>query len=273
MAQPTVGDWRDPVGSVRSLGNLQPKCATVCANMSRIDEPQSDLTRKQRREQARSERKTLEEAERSSTESRRRFTQILGALIVIAVIGIIVALVASSGSKKSASSGSNTSSAGVEADLMATPAPWPPQYAGLLQRIAGAHLPPYGTSYHVHAVMQIYVNGKQVPIASQIGIDAQEEFLAPLHTHDSSGIIHMEATEPYPFKLSQFIAVWGIKFTNTQLGAYKDENGKELALYANGTRVPSPVGYVMKPHDKLVLEYGNPKSFVKDFSFNWPLGL
>jgi hypothetical protein len=240
--------------------------------MSRIDEPKSDLTRKERREQARSERKALEESTRASEQGRRRFTQVLGTLIVVAVIGIIVALVATSGSKK-ASSSSSSAASGAEADLMVTPAPWAPQYAGMLQRIAGAHLPPYGTSYHVHAVLQIFIEGKQVPIASQIGIDAQEEFLAPLHTHDSSGIIHQESTEPYPFKLSQFIAVWGIKFTNTQLGAYKDEAGKELALYANGERIANPVGYAMKPHDKLVLDYGNPKSFVKDFAFSWPAGL
>jgi hypothetical protein len=241
--------------------------------MSRIDEPQSDLTRKQRREQARGERRALEEAVRASAANRKRFTQVAGALIVIVFIGIIVALVASGGSKKSSASGSTSSGSGTEADLMVTPAPWAPQYAGMAQRTAAAHLPPYGVNYHVHAVMRIYIEGKRIPLASQIGIDAQEEYLAPLHTHDSSGIIHMEATEPYPFKLSQFIAVWGIKFTNTQLGAYKDENGKELALYANGTRVASPIEYVMKPHDKLVLEYGNPKSFVKDFSFEWPVGL
>jgi hypothetical protein len=241
--------------------------------MSRIDEPQSDLTRKERREQARGERKALEQSSRTSEQSRRRFTQVAGALIVVAVIAIIVALVASSGSKKGSSGSTVAGGSGAEAGIMVTPAPWPPQYTGMLQRIASAHLPPYGTSYHVHAVLQIYIEGKQIPIASQVGIDAQEEYLAPLHTHDSSGIVHQESTEPYPFKLSQFIAVWGIKFTNTQLGSYKDEGGKELALYANGTRVPSPTTYAMKPHDKLVLEYGYPKSFVKDFAFNWPAGL
>jgi hypothetical protein len=239
--------------------------------MSRIDD-QSDLTRKQRREQARSERRTLEEAERESAAQRKRFTQVAGALIVIAVIGIIVALVASSGSKKTASSASS-SSAGAEAGLLTTPAPWPPQYSGLLNRIVGNHFPPYGTGYHVHAVLRIYVEGKEVEVPSQIGIDQQESYLAPLHTHDNSGIIHMEATEPYPFKLSQFLTVWGVKFTDSQLGAYTVGPGKELALYANGARVASPTAYAIKPHDKLVLNYGNPKTFVKEFQFTFPAGL
>jgi hypothetical protein len=240
--------------------------------MSPVGDPESDLTRKQRREQARGERKALEKAERELADRRKRFTQIGGALIVVAVVGIIVALVATSGSKKAASSAS-TSGSGAETDLLATPAPWPPQYAGLLNRIVGAHFPPYGTNYHVHSVLQIYIEGKQVPLASQIGIDQQESYLAPLHTHDSSGIIHMEATEPYPFKLSQFFTVWGVKFTPSQIGAYKAGNGNVLALYANGTQVANPTEYTMKPHDRLVLNYGKPKTFVKEFSFTWPAGL
>lgn len=241
--------------------------------MSRVDDQESDLTRKQRREQARAERKQLEETERQSASQRKRLTQVAGALIVIAVVGIIAVLVATSGSKK-ASTASTASSSGAETDLLTTPAPWPPQYAGLLNRIVGAHFPPQSdVGYHVHAVLRIYVEGKQVEVPSQIGIDQQEGYLAPLHTHDNSGIIHMEATEPYPFKLSQFFTVWGVKFTNTQLGAYKAGGGKELALYANGTKVPRPTEYMMKPHDRLVLNYGNPKTFVKEFAFTFPGGL
>jgi hypothetical protein len=242
--------------------------------MSPVGDPESDLTRKQRREQARGERRAIEETERQSAEQRKRFTQVAGALVVIAVIGIIAALVATSGSKKASTSASTSSSSGAQAGLLETPAPWPPQYSGLLNRIVGAHFPPQSdTGYHVHAVLRIYVEGKQVEVPSQIGIDQQEGYLAPLHTHDASGIIHMEATEPYPFKLSQFFTVWGVKLTNSQIGAYKAGNGNVLALYANGAKVPNPAEYAMKPHDRLVLDYGNPKTFVKGFQMSWPPGL
>ena len=240
--------------------------------MARLDDP-SELTRKQRREQARDERRSAEEAERASAEGRKRLTQIAGALVVIAVIGIIVALVATSGSKKpSASPANSTSSA--EAGLLETPAPWPPQYSGLLNRIVGNHFPPQSdTGYHIHAVLRIYVEGKQVEVPSQVGIDQQESYLAPLHTHDNSGIIHMEATEPYPFKLSQFFLVWGVKFNNSQIGGYKVGGGKQLAVYANGSQVANPSTFTMKPHDRIVVNYGNPKTFVKEFQFTFPAGL
>jgi hypothetical protein len=240
--------------------------------MARLDDP-SELTRKQRREQARDERRATEEAQRTSAEGRKRLTQIVGALIVIAVIGIIVALVATSGSKKSGNSATSTT-ASSEAGLLETPAPWPPQYSGLLNRIVGNHFPPQSdVGYHVHAVLRIYVEGKSVEVPSQVGIDQQESYLAPLHTHDNSGIIHMEATEPYPFKLSQFFLVWGVKFDNSQIGGYKVGAGKQLAVYANGSKVASPSTFVMKPHDRIVVDYGNPKTFVKEFQYTFPAGL
>lgn len=241
--------------------------------MARLDDP-SELTRKQRREQARDERRTAEEAQRASAEGRKRLTQIAGALIVIAVIGIIVALVATSGSKKSGASPAASSTSNAQAGILETPAPWPPQYSGLLNRIVGNHFPPQSdVGYHVHAVLRIYVEGKQVEVPSQVGIDQQESYLAPLHTHDNSGIIHMEATEPYPFKLSQFFLVWGVKFDNSQIGAYKAAGGKQLAVYANGSKVADPSTFVMKPHDHIVVDYGNPKTFVKEFPFTFPAGL
>ncbi|MGN6373338.1 MAG: hypothetical protein ACTHM1_10160 [Solirubrobacteraceae bacterium] len=241
--------------------------------MARLDDP-SELTRKQRREQARDERRATEEAQRTSAESRKRLTQITGALIVIAVIGIIVALVATSGSKKSSASPTANSGSSAEAGILETPAPWPPQYSGLLNRIVGNHFPPQSdTGYHVHAVLRIYVEGKQVEVPAEIGIDQQESYLAPLHTHDSSGIIHMEATEPYPFKLSQFFLVWGVKFNNSQIGSYKAGGGKQLAVYANGSQVANPSTFVMKPHDHIVVDYGNPKTFVKEFQYSFPAGL
>lgn len=239
--------------------------------MTPIDDTESDLTRKQRREQARSERRALEDAEREEAARRKRLTQVAGAVIVIVVVGIIVALVAGSGSKKTSST---AKASGAESGLIATPAPWAPQYNGLLNRVVGAHFPPQSdTGYHVHSVIQIYIEGKQVPVPGQIGIDQQDEYLAPLHTHDTSGIIHMEATEPYPFTLGQFFTVWGVKFTDSQLGAYQATNGKQLALFVNGKQVSDPVKYVIKPHDRMALDYGDPKTFVKEYSFTFPGGL
>jgi protein-disulfide isomerase len=64
--------------------------------MSTVEDDEQDLTRKQRREQARSERKALEEAEAASAQRRKRLIQ-LGSVAGVVVVIIIVILAATSG--------------------------------------------------------------------------------------------------------------------------------------------------------------------------------
>jgi protein-disulfide isomerase len=64
-------------------------------------EPESDLTRKQRREQAREERKAIEEASAAQSAQRKRLIQLGGvAAVVVVIIAIILVATGSGGSKK-----------------------------------------------------------------------------------------------------------------------------------------------------------------------------
>ena len=65
--------------------------------MSPVESNQEDLTRKQRREQARTQRKALEEAEAAKAVRRTRLTQ-LGIVIIAVVVAIVIVLVATGGS-------------------------------------------------------------------------------------------------------------------------------------------------------------------------------
>jgi protein-disulfide isomerase len=64
--------------------------------MSPVESDEQDLTRKQRREQARSQRKALEQAEVASAARRTRLTQ-LGIVVAVVVVAIVAVLVASGG--------------------------------------------------------------------------------------------------------------------------------------------------------------------------------
>jgi hypothetical protein len=234
---------------------------------SPLDEEQ--LTRKQRREQARTERKALEASEQASAVRRKRLTVIgvpLGGLAVAAVI----ALIATSSGGKSA----HVTGAGASAGLQATSAPWAPEYAGLQTRLAALSLPAgMDGAYHVHAALRVYVNGKQVPVPANMGIEPEATSLASLHTHDVSGVIHIESSEKYPFTLGQFFTIWGVKLTSTQLGSYVASGGNMLTVYVNGKPVSNPVGYVMNPHDDIVVGYGKPGSFPTNFQQQWSEGM
>ncbi len=75
--------------------------------MSPVDNDEEDLTRKQRREQARAERKAMEEAEVASAARRKRMTQ-LGIVVAVVVVAIVVVLIATSGGSKSGIPASKT---------------------------------------------------------------------------------------------------------------------------------------------------------------------
>jgi protein-disulfide isomerase len=64
--------------------------------MTPVESDEEDLTRKQRREQARAERKAMEEAESASAARRTRLTQ-LGIVVGVVVVAIVVVLIATGG--------------------------------------------------------------------------------------------------------------------------------------------------------------------------------
>jgi hypothetical protein len=107
----------------------------------------------------------------------------------------------------------------------------------------------------------VYVDGRFVPVPAQIGIDPRGCFLAPLHTHDASGIVHIEADRRFPFTLGQFFTIWGVRFTDTRIGGYADRGARRLRVYVDGRRVAHPGAHVLRAHDRIVVAYGRPRSF------------
>src|SRR3954452_814473 len=119
--------------------------------------------------------------------------------------------------------------------LQAGPAPGGPGHTGLARRLAALHLPGENdVAFHIHALLRVYVNGRQVPVPALIGIDPRTGLLAPLHTHDASGAVHIESARPVPFTLGQFFAVWGVRLTGTSLGSYVDAGSRRLRVFADG---------------------------------------
>ena len=176
---------------------------------------------------------------------------VAGAILLAVMVTFMAAGVASAGSAGSATAG-----------IRATKPPWPPEYAHLQQRLKALNLPPVGNeSYHIHALLHVYVNGKPVTVPANIGLPRAKGIFSPIHTHDTSGVIHMEAAHPYPFTLGDFFIVWGVRFSSTQLGAYTNSAHERVWVYVNGKPIRYPKSYVMKAHDNIVVAYGKWGSF------------
>jgi hypothetical protein len=138
-------------------------------------------------------------------------------------------------------------------------APWPPEYASLADRLNPLGLDALSgelLDYHVHQHLDIFVNGKKVTVPAFIGIN-DGAFITQLHTHDASGIVHVEAGKKFPYSLGQFFGVWGVRLSNRCIGGYCATAGKQLKVYLNGKRyVGDPNNLVLKNHEELAIVYG-----------------
>jgi hypothetical protein len=62
---------------------------------------------------------------------------------------------------------------------------------------------------HIHPELEITIDGEPETIPSNIGIDSN--CMSEIHTHDSTGIIHIESVIPgrvRDFNMSHFFSVW-----------------------------------------------------------------
>ena len=172
-------------------------------------------SRQEQKQRLREERLAREQEAQVAAARQQRLFLIGGIAAVVVVVAVIAVVVASSGTS------SKKIGAHTPAGLQISPGPWPPEYAHLQQRVAAMGLPDKGNElYHVHSQLSVYVDGKRFTVPSQVGIDINSQYLAALHTHDASGVIHQEAVQPYPFTVGQFFDVWGVKFTPTQPGHF-----------------------------------------------------
>lgn len=66
--------------------------------------------------------------------------------------------------------------------------------------------------YHVHVLLTIEVGGASVPIFDRVGINGSYAggytCYLPIHTHDSSGTLHLESAWPYRYTLADFFSEW-----------------------------------------------------------------
>lgn len=196
---------------------------------------------------------------------------IVAALVVVAVI-IGVNVASNDGTPKNSAAAAKLLS--TMPGLQTGPAPWQPEYAHLPQRLDALHLPPSGNEiYHIHAHLAIYVDGKPVTVPANVGISAADQLVSSMHTHDPSGVIHIESAKPSKaFTLGAFFDVWGVLFTGDQLGGYRSSGNKAVYTFVNGRREADPVHYLLQPHDNIVIGYGTLDSFPHKVQFTWPPG-
>ena len=128
--------------------------------------------------------------------------------------------------------------------------------------------PTEAIDFHIHAHLDVIVDGKPVTVPAGIGIKPNE-CLYWIHTHDTSGIIHIEAPKETAFTLGQFIQVWD----NTGISPKFEEmiNGdKNYKIFVNGFEYKDGFDKIpLTAHDEIVVVSGDvPPTLPKSFEFN-----
>ncbi|WP_460523530.1 hypothetical protein [Flindersiella endophytica] len=127
-------------------------------------------------------------------------------------------------------------------------------------RVAAAGLPMLGAEgqvEHIHAHLDVIVNGEPVEVPANLGIDLVGRQISPLHTHDTSGVVHIESPVKVPFSLGQFMTEWDVALTETTLGGLKGIAGKQFRVYVDGKPYSgNAAAIILQDHQEIALVYG-----------------
>ena len=109
---------------------------------------------------------------------------------------------------------------------------------------------------HIHPNLTLITDGNPVPIPENIGIDktlykdhSLSKYgmpgMAPLHTHDSSGTLHVESNANRNYTLGEFFNIWGLNL-----------EGKTIKVTTDDNLVPNFRNYILKDGENMVVEIG-----------------
>jgi hypothetical protein len=142
-------------------------------------------------------------------------------------------------------------------------------------------------AYHIHAHLDVFVNGRAVTVPAALGIDVrdpgvktfkepgkatgyggikrcEEACIAPLHTHDESGVVHIEAPKRADYRLGQFFELWNVRLTRSCVGSYCRPRAP-IAVFVGGRRLRTdPADLVFEDGQEIAVVIGSPPETIPE---------
>jgi hypothetical protein len=122
-------------------------------------------------------------------------------------------------------------------------------------------------TYHVHAFLEIYDRGKSVTVPENTGI-VNNSCVYWLHTHDTSGEIHIEEPRKTRLTLGNFFDIWHQPLSRTQAATAHVVFGTQMRVSVDLRPYSgNPRNIVLHPHELITIEVGPPwvKPTIFDF--------
>lgn len=212
-------------------------------------------TKHERRRDRREEQRRLEEERRKHAARNRTFLWVGTIVVLLVIVGAVIYF----------NSASKSSSA------QTLSAPEFAQYPNIDNKV-GCDQQEHN-DFHVHAHVSIYINGTLATVPANTGIAADQSSgnvtcFYWLHTHDTSGVIHIEAPGQNDFVLGNFLDVWSQEFSQlgypTQLGS-----SSGWTAYVNGKPYTGDFRSIpLQAHNLITLAYNSP-GVKPDTTYNW----
>ncbi len=115
-----------------------------------------------------------------------------------------------------------------------------------------------GAAYHIHAHLQIIGSGKPVTVPESIGIPSDTCFYW-LHTHDDSGVIHVEAPKTFRPTLGDFFDIWSQPLSPRRVANVVVTRGRTMRVYVNRKPYTHNLRSItLHDHMNITIEVGPP---------------
>lgn len=202
---------------------------------------------------------------------------LVGGSVLLAAVIIAVAVIATRSSSSAASSGQNAT---VVQDRLShskidflSQGTWAPNYTnlkGAMQALGLTASAESASATHYHVHIRLVIDGHSVPVPSQIGLDSANQVFSEVHTHDDTGVIHIESPQAnFHAKLADAFDMWGVYLTPQCIGGYC--GGPKM--WVNGKPSSAFGSLVLTEHMAITILAGQaPKGFTPDRSYAFAAG-
>lgn len=216
-------------------------------------------------------------AEQRRRDRRRRVLIWSGVGLAVVIVGGVITgvIVANNGATNSAAavvpSTAPTTASGDES----TP-PWAaPADPSTRAKAAGlTMLSSEGTVEHIHSHLSVTVDGKKVTVPALLGIDEANASISPLHTHDESGIVHVESPVKTTFTLGQVFTEWNVALDTDRIGSYSAASGDAMTTFVDGKQFAGdPASITLADHEDIDIVVSRAGvAAAAPAAFTWPAG-
>ena len=243
--------------AVKQTGSANKPASAAPVNQTSISH--RPITRQAQKEERREEERQRRQAAQRRAVRRKRAIWISGIVAVVVLASAITAYTLVNAHKPTAQ---NPSALPTEAVFNPAYPPVEGVYCDQLEQ----------QGYHIHVHLTIWLNGSQVPVPAQVGIASDTSCFYWLHTHDTTGVVHIEAPATASLNLQQFLDIWRKGFST--LG-YQDQLASSTGwtVWVGGKQITGDFSKVVfQPHMVITIAYNSP-NVKPDTVYNFAAGL